>query len=940
MASKLFYIPDAALDGVINEKLSDGSTEVVISVSFIFLSGLNLIFESLKNFSNLSKLTVITSNYLKSTEPAALDKLLELKDLGANIYLFDSLKSNQSFHMKSYFFSKENSKTLIVGSSNLSITAFQKGHELNLLSQDSFICEQYQTLINQLIQSPFTKKLNKDLVDDYKKVYEESANLFIQEEIGLKVTPNIVQSDALEILRTERSLGLNKGLVVLATGLGKTFLAALDAKQFKAKKLLFVAHREEILKQALESFKRVLPEKSFGFYQSGNKDVDSDYIFASIQTLGRIENLGDFSPTHFDYIVVDEFHHVGAKSYKNLVDYFKPRFFLGLTATPSRTDNVDILQYCGNNEIYRKDLIDGIDLELLCNFDYHGINDKFVDYTKITWRNKKFDIEELDQSLNSTNRIAYIFEEWKKLKQSRTLGFCTSISNCEHMSAYFNAQGYKALAVHSQSNVGRADAIERLKSGHVDILFTVDLFNEGTDIPAIDTLLMARPTESKIIFIQQLGRGLRLYPKKEKVVVIDFIGNHKSFLDKPAALFGFEPSSKNIKDFLESYRANKLELPRASRILYDVESIEFMDQLSQAKVDYDTFYKEFKDANGSRPSASDFYQFIGKLSDVRLRHGSWFEFVDNMGDFSEIERDCFSRYRSFFKEFLEKTQMTLSYKMVTLKVMLENKFKPLPLDELSRKSFFYLKGSIGLWNEVKSELKFKDLEEGGNFAKWLSYWRSNPIKALTETKPSFKLKDQMFSLNFDIDPSLQETFIKLADELISYRLLSYVVRSDNSYIEHGDLSLPASSQIHKAFFKKDTVKLFGWDKFNQMTGFWHPENNKNQGIFITLMKSGFQVEHRYHDYFINEKTFHWQSKRDTNQKSKGALSLQAEDKITHLFVRKTNEMFHGGGKIAAPFTYCGPIKKILSITGNNPIQVEFELEYELPEKLRQEFLRI
>ena len=166
-----------------------------------------------------------------------------------------------------------------------------------------------------------------------------------------------------------------------------------------------------------------------------------------------------------------------------------------------------------------------------------------------------------------------------------------------------------------------------MKSGQIDILFTVDLFNEGTDIPEIDTLLMARPTESKIIFIQQLGRGLRLHANKEKVVVIDFIGNHKSFLDKPAALFGFEPSSKNIKDFLDKYKAKKLDLPRESRIRYDIESIQFMDQLSQIKIDYDSFYREFKISNGARPSASDFYQFIGKLTDVRLKHGSWFESV-------------------------------------------------------------------------------------------------------------------------------------------------------------------------------------------------------------------------------------------------------------------------------------------------------------------------
>ena len=939
MVSKLYYIPNESFDSVLNENIGNAD-EVIISVSFVFLSGLNLLIDSLKKFDNQSKITIITSNYLKSTEPVALDKLLELKDLSANIYFYDSIGANQSFHMKSYFFSRDNSEMLIIGSSNLSLIAFQKGHELNLSTEDGLVCKEFRSVIQTIISDPHTQPLSKKLIDHYRVIYDETANPFNEIMDGNLITPNIVQSDALEILKTERDLGLTKGLVVLATGLGKTFLSALDAKQFRADKLLFVAHREEILKQSLNSYKRVMPNKTSGLYQANNRDTTSDFIFASIQTLGRAENLSQFDPTYFDYIVVDEFHHVGAKSYKNLVNYFKPKFFLGLTATPNRSDNVDILQYCGNNEIYRKDLIDGIDLELLCNFEYHGINDKYVDYTKITWRNKKFDLNELDESLNSDSRTSYIFEKWKNLKQSRTLGFCSSIKHCERMSAFFNNQGYKTLSVHSQSAVNREGAISKLKNGEIDVLFTVDLFNEGVDIPEIDTLLMARPTESKIIFIQQLGRGLRLHSNKNVLRVVDFIGNHKSFLDKPAALFGFEPTNKNIKDFLDKYKLGKLDLPQKSRILYDTEAIQFMDQLSEIKIDYDQFYKEYKSSNGSRPSASDFYQFIGKLTDVRLRHGSWFEFIKNMGDLSEDDINCFSKHKVFFKEFLEKTSMTLSFKMVTLQVMLENQFKPITVSELSRRSFQYLKGSIGLWNEVKSELKFKDLNETANLNKWLVYWRSNPIKALIETQPVFKLEEEIFSLNFNIDPKFEESFLKLADELINYRFLSYVVRSDNSYIERGNPTLSASSQVHKAFDKKDTPKLFNWDKFDQMTGFYHPENNRNQAIFITLVKSGFEVEHRYRDYFINEKTFRWQSKKRTNQTSRAALYLKSSEKITHLFVRKTDNMFLSNKTVAAPFTYCGVLKNILTITGNNPINVEFELENELPDRLKQEFLRI
>jgi len=589
MASKLYYIPNSNFSRTINESIQN-SDEIIIAVSFVFKAGLNLIWDSLLNFPNKKNITILTSNYLKSTEPDALAKLLTLKDLGAEIYLFDSIASNESFHMKSYLFNSKINTKLIIGSSNLSFTAFKKSHELNVAICDESIINNFKGIINTLKSHQHCLDLNQDLIDSYSEIYSHAENFILQsddkESEPNVIKPNIVQADCLEILKTEREMGLTKGMIVLATGLGKTFLAALDVLQFNAHKVLFVAHRDEILQQSAVSFKTVMPNKSCGFYQANKKDRDSDFIFASIQTLGRQQNLTDFDPKHFDYIVIDEFHHVGAKSYKNLVDYFDPKFFLGLTATPNRSDNIDILQYCGNNEIYKKDLIDGINLDLLCNFEYYGINDKFVDYSRITWKGSKFDNEELDYELMQNNRIEYVYENWLEHKQLRSLGFCSSIKHCELMSEYFNSKGHKALAVHSQSKYDRKKAIQLIKNNEIDILFSVDLFNEGIDIPEIDTILMARPTESKIIFIQQLGRGLRVSREEKEIVkVIDFIGNHKSFLDKPASLFGFEPNQTNIKKFLKELKGNRLDLPLKTRILYDTESIAFMEKLSETKVD-------------------------------------------------------------------------------------------------------------------------------------------------------------------------------------------------------------------------------------------------------------------------------------------------------------------------------------------------------------------
>ena len=295
-------------------------------------------------------------------------------------------------------------------------------------------------------------------------------------------------------------------------------------------------------------------------------------------------------------------------------------------------------------------------------------------------------------------RANYIFSHWKKHKLSRTLAFCSSISHAEYMADFFKDKNINAVAVHSQSKANREVAIKKLKTNQIDIIFSVDLFNEGVDIPVVDTILMARPTESKIIFLQQLGRGLRKAQGKTIVKIIDFIGNHKSFLDKPSALFGFDLNHSNIRDFLEKYKKGKLSelrLPTNSRILYDLESITFMEKLVKSKIDIITKYNNFKEDNGRRPSASDFYQFIDKLTSLRLQYTSWFQFIEKMGDLSKIEKNCVSKNMSLFKD-LEKTKMTKSFKMIVLDLLSNNYFADYEVDKLCKDSFAYLNKTTNL----------------------------------------------------------------------------------------------------------------------------------------------------------------------------------------------------------------------------------------------------
>tara|TARA_B100001057_G_scaffold496466_1_gene598017 strand:- start:374 stop:3220 length:2847 start_codon:yes stop_codon:yes gene_type:complete len=947
--SKLIDIPNQKLDKILKEKISK-SNKVIILVSFSFVSGLKLILEELKSFKKKSHLIFITSNYLKSTQPEALEILFDLKKEGAKVYFYDSLSSGKSFHMKSYGFKFTNLKSsLIIGSSNISLSAFRNGNELNIEDKRLKTFKRFEEIANNIIKDEFTKPLTIEVINEYKGIYENNENIFLKVEqnyeelkpISFK-EPNFAQKDALEVLKANREEGVKKGLVVMATGLGKTILSILDIINFKAKKILFVAHREEILKQSIESFKQFIPNKSYGFYQSSKKDFNSDYLFASIMTIGKKSELKKFKKDEFDYIVVDEFHHAGAKSYRNLLEYFSPRFFLGLTATPNRSDNIDVLQFLDNNLIYRKDLIDGINLGILSMFDYFGINDKHVDYTKITWKGNKFDDLEIEENLITLKRAEYIFENWKSLKQTRTLAFCSSIRHSDFMSDFFSSKGIKCLSMHSKSEINRSDSIEKLRKGEIEILFSVDLFNEGVDIPVVDTILMIRPTESKIIFLQQFGRGLRKAEGKEKVVVIDFIGNHKSFLEKPSALFGFDLNPNNIREFLKQYNENSLNIPKGSRILYDPESLDFMTELSRTNQNFVSKYKEYKEDNGERPSASEFYQFIDKLSQVRSQFGSWFNFIQKMDDLNSEQSKAFETNKRFLNE-LETTKMTKSFKMVVIDILCKNNFNSMDLDELYKKSFDYLKQTTNLWNELPAQFKIETLTDD-NYSNWRKYWLSNPISALTKTSSQFfEIKDNNIYIKLDRKINFDK-FLDMCKELIGYRFLSYKINYDFSYVEMGSVDKNYSHQIGKAFKKTDIPKLFKFsgeasnEGFYKMFGHARPPNVPHQFIFITLIKASMAAEHRYHDYFKSEKLFHWQSRNTTTQSNKAGLAIINHIKnknSVHLFVRKMSSI---NGK-TLPFTYCGKMN-FRSVNGNSPINVDFELEIPLNEKLKQEFFRI
>ncbi len=766
------------------------ATEIDITVAFIRRSGLDLIFDALKDAMDRgSVIRVLTSDYLEVTEPQALRHLMLLAERGADVRLFSTL-GDPSFHIKSYIFLRRDGEAILdacafVGSSNISNMALTRGLEWNLRVDYPEESEKF-TEIHRKFAALFSDErvfpLTHAWVDDYtarRKVVLRVVSGEPEEE-SLPATPTEIQAEALVALQASRADGFRRGLVVLATGLGKTWLAAFDVQQLKVKRVLFVAHREEILMQAEETFVRIQPEASIGYYTGKTKQREADIVFASIQTLGRDEHLQQFAPDSFDYLVVDEFHHADAITYRRLLNYFQPKFMLGLTATPERTDQADILSLCDDNLVFERNFVEGINADLLCPFHYHGIHDQTVNYTEIPWRNGRFDPNDLSAKLATRARAKHALSIWQQLHQNRTLAFCVSCGHAEFMADYFCQAGIRAAAVHARSKLPRHAALKQLEKGALEVIFSVDLFNEGVDLPAIDTVMMLRPTESKIIFLQQLGRGLRVHSSKDYLRVLDFIGNHKVFLNKPESLFGV----RSLREFVQRQQDNDLPLPKSCYANYELGVINFLQQVIKhlPKGIIDT-YELLKSNNQQRPSAVEFYRAGVNFTSIRKKFGSWFDLVAERNDFSLRQKAILQTHHAYFLD-IEKAAMTKSYKMVLLEALLEldGFVQPQTTHDLAiRSGEILLRRSPLIAQDLPT--RFQNLadilvERSG---RWVTYWNSNPVNAFIggnkkQGECFFVLEEDRLKPNFTLSTSDRNLFYSMTQELVDYKLAMYMDR--------------------------------------------------------------------------------------------------------------------------------------------------------------------
>lgn len=615
--------------------------EFWFSVAFVTTSGLATLMNTLLELEEKCiPGKILASQYLNFTQPEALRRIKQFKNIELRIV------TDGDFHSKGYLFQKGDLFDLIIGSSNLTANAFCSNEEWNLKVTATRESELI-VLTAKEFQDEFdraTEVTNEWLVK-YDLFYRNQLkyNRKIQEKLNPaefeEVRPNLMQREALENIKHLRKDGKKKALLISATGTGKTYLSAFDVKAFQPGKFLFIVHRRTIAEKAMETYRnffgKIIP---MGLYSGNERELDADFIFSTVQTLSKDEHLRQFKRDHFNYIVIDETHRAGASSYQKIMDYFEPDFLLGMTATPERTDGLDVFKLFEYNIAYAIRLHRALSEDMLSPFHYYGVTDLTI--------NDQIIEDKCDFNLLTANeRVNRIIEKAELYGcddgNVRGLIFCSRKEECHVLSAEFNKRGFHTVALTGDDDENkRAEAIRRLesdqKSEKLDYIFTVDIFNEGIDIPRINQIIMLRPTQSAIIFVQQLGRGLRKINNKEYLTVIDFIGNYSNNYLVPIALYG--DTSYN-KDTLRNLISTGSQLmPGSSTINFDRITKEkifaAIDTANlQMKKDLLNDYKLLKFKLGRVPTLTDFIDHGSRDPFAYVQYAkSYFNFLLSVED--------------------------------------------------------------------------------------------------------------------------------------------------------------------------------------------------------------------------------------------------------------------------------------------------------------------
>jgi len=912
-----------------------------MSVAFIRYSGLQLLLDTFNEMDRCNiKGRILTSTYLNSTEPKALEKLRSFPNIETRVFV---PSQDRGFHSKGYLFRKGDQYSTIIGSANITQSALKSNVEWNVYNEAGFSAdfaaevqhefdtqwadEHTKQLTETFLQeyANYLKRLDKQSPRETRFIFEETKYGHPQTQNDLKISPNRMQTEAIIKLDRLRKHKENRALAIAATGTGKTYMAVFDSLQFRPKRLLFVVHREDILLKAKESFHTIIdPERfSIGLFTGNQKDTAVDYLFATIQTMQN--HFQDFPRDTFDYIVIDEAHHASSPSYQRILHWFTPRFLLGLTATPERSDAGDIYSLFGNNVAIEIRLRQALDWELVSPFHYFGITEfQGIDYANV-------DIEDtaaVARLLMVGSRVDYILEKMNFYghdgRKRKALGFCADINHAKFMSIEFNRRGIPAIALTGEDEVSKrmATMLQLEKdTDPLEIIFTVDIFNEGIDIPSINTVLMLRPTESAIIFIQQLGRGLRKTLDKEFVTVLDFIGNHRKSFLMAVALMGSRHFDRD--DLKVAVKSDFSDIPGCSHIRMDrIAKEQILKQLEQEKFFSLKYlrqeYFDFKRINSNRiPALVDFLKVDSAVDPVKFSTyaGTWLEFVARMEPDSEasqlVSQKELIRFLRFFTDILP-SKRVYDQVIAEATMRLGSLTPEYAYDELTK----YL-----------TNPKIETIEHSFQF---LSKKYMDSAERKNHQDLLFRLDGKVLIPESGTAALYQNKSIQTwMTDLLQYSILRYE-------LEFGavDWGLP-HLKLWEQYAMRDIAIISNATRtHSSFRGQGLITDNGRMYIFVDLHKEVDVKESiNYQDRFLSRTQFQWESPNNTSVQTKqGQRLINHRDlrQDIHLFARKFREI----EGVTQPFTYFGTVLyQTHDPEKNNPMRIFFVLEHEVPEKL-------
>jgi len=947
-------------------------------VSFIKYSGIQLLISTLDELEKQGiQGEIITSVYLNITDSKALRKLLSYENIKVKIYN----NSSESFHTKAYLFEKEKYHSVIIGSSNISQSALYSAEEWNVKLTDSSFFNIYEKSLNQfekLWHSNEAIELTEDFIDEYEK-YKKSINTqntFDYRKTKIKqkdeFVPNSMQKRVLQKLRETRINGNKKGLVISATGTGKTYLAAMDIKQFfeinsntenklfeKPKisniKFLFIAHREELLENAMNVFSRILTidKNEFGKIYGGLKEINKSMIFASIQSLRNCYN--EFNPDFFDYIIVDEFHHSMSDSYLKTLSYFNPKFLLGLTATPKRMDGKDILSLCDYNVVDEIGIKEALEEDLIVPFHYFGVNDYAVNYDNIPYKNGKYNEKVLLENLLLNTRTDYIVEKINKFgfdgDKLSAIAFCQNIEHAFFMKEEFTKKGYKSAVITANtSSNDRAKILEKFKNKKIEILCVVDILNEGIDIPTINLLLFLRPTMSSTIFIQQIGRGLRKTKNKDFVTIIDFIGNHKkdyllinyfsNEIDNKDTLFTKKGKIINeIKNqFSNIPKSCYVELDRVcqNRIIEKIEKINFNSKniLKELYLDYK---QEIGKSENEILKISDFDTNVELFQELSLKLGSFYNAqlqFENPEILKQNKISLNSEELEFLAYLEKKLTLVEPFTYLIVKYLINNNFINSEIIINEYKNYFNIKDDFQkeyVINRIFTELvEDKILEENSKNRLFKISKKYNKIFESRKENNEINLK----LIDLDNFQNSNYNFKNRIEELL-YLGLSEFKKNNNLSIFHENILIPYKK------YKRVELQILLDSKVPK--GSWragYANTDKDICLFATIDKTHILQENlKYDNSLFADDIIQWISQPKTAHTSSVGKMFINHKKLgynVHIFIRKF--AFMDGNK-TNPFIYLGKADYYKSF-GDKPMRILWKLEEKIPQELIYELYNL